>query len=509
MNLIGTMIKKGLEWKAFLSPQERDPWEEQQDQLRQILRSARHTALGKYYHFEGILDSQNPVAEFKRRLPLSNYDKMYQRWWRQGLRYPDIFWPGHPPYFARSSGTTGSEPKRIPVTEAMLEAIRSVSIAQLTSISHFDMPESFFEREMLALSSHTQLEKVGRHREGEISAITASNIPSWFENVYRPGPEIARIADWEKRIERIADEAPKWDIGVLNGIPSWVLLMLRRIIEKHGLKTIHDIWPGLQVYTPGGVAFEPYRAKFEEIFDREVIIMDTYLASEGFFAYTARPGTLNMHLATGQGTFYEFIPFDERGFDDQAELLDEPVVHTLNEVEEGQEYALVITTVAGAYRYLIGDTVTFTSLEHTEIKISGRTKHFLNVVGSQLTEARMDETVQMLEEEHDLKVKEYCLAATEGEKDLWYHQWVLGHDADETPAEETVAFAIDGFLSERHKNYEVARRKSLAGVKVRLVPAQAFYDHQAQDRDMGGQIKTRKVISAEDMEAFLRFLDKR
>ena len=508
MNLIGTMIKKGLEWKAFLSQQDRDPWQEQQEQLKYILRTARHTALGKYYHFEGLLESSNPLKAFQRRLPLSDYDTMYQRWWHQGLRYPDIFWPGHPPYFARSSGTTGGAPKRIPVTESMLEAIRSVSVAQLTSISHFDMPEAFFEREMLALSSHTQLEKTGPHREGEISAITAANIPSWFENVYRPGPDIARIADWDQRIERIAEEAPQWDIGVLNGIPSWVLLMLRRIIEKHGLNTIHDIWPGLQVYTPGGVAYAPYRHKFEEVFGREVIIMDTYLASEGFFAYTARPGTLNMRLATGQGTFFEFVPFDQRGFDEQAELLDDPVIHTLNEVEEGQEYALIITTVAGTYRYLIGDTITFTSLKHTEIKISGRTKHFLNVVGSQLTEARMNECIQMLQQEQQLMVKEFSLAAVEGEKDKWYHQWVLGYDGPEPPAEETIASAIDAFLSERHKNYEVARRKSLAGVKVRLVPAERFYDYQARERAIGGQVKTRKVISQEAMRAFLAFMDK-
>lgn len=506
MDLIGSMIKKGLEWKASIDDRRRDAVQEQKEQLQQILHKAKDTSLGKYYNFAGMMEHSDPMAEFQRRMPLADYDHMYNNWWKQALQYPDITWPGHPPFFARSSGTTGTEPKRIPVTEAMQQSIRQVSIAQITGVGRFDLDDDFFRREMLALSSTTQLEQVGSHREGEISAITASNIPSWFENMYRPGFEIASIENWDERVERIAAEAPNWDIGVLNGIPSWVLLMLRRIIEKHQLSTIHDLWPGLQVYTPGGVAFEPYRSQFEAIFGREVYIMDTYLASEGFFAFTSRPNTLHMELATGMGIFYEFIPFDQRGFNSQAEVLDQPLVHTLAEVEEDTEYALVITTCAGNYRYMIGDTITFKDKSRWEIVITGRTKHFLNVVGSQLTESRMEEAMESLRKDRGLQVEEYTVGAVHRADGEWRHHWILGIEGKQAPDEE-VAQYLDNYFSKYHKNYEVARRKALRGLKVQQVSIAQFHAYQEKHRKKGDQVKTRKVVGQDEIEAFAQFVD--
>ncbi len=504
MNLIGSIIKKGLDLKAQFEDENPDYREAQRGELYQLLNKAKGTSIGLYYNFESILESDDLIATFQERLPLVEYHQINQQWWQQTLKYPNITWPGKPDFLAKSSGTTGKKPKRMPVTEDLLSSIRKVSIAQLTSISNYDLPEDFFEHELMALSSATSLEKVDDHQEGEISAITVSNIPFWFEGAYRPGKEISNIQDWDERVERIAKEAPNWKVGALSGIPSWVLLMLKRIIEVNEVDTIHDIWPGLRVYTPGGVAFEPYREKFEAIFGREVHILDTYLASEGFFAYTNRPGTLSMKLAYQHGIFFEFVPFNEEGFDDQANLLDDPKVLTLDEVEEGVNYALIITTPAGAYRYMIGDLVSFTNKERAEIKITGRTKHFLNVVGSQLSEDKMDEALADVQEKLGVNTEEYTLAAVENKEGNFYHEWILGVEEMNQATNEEVAQRIDDYLSNNNKNYGVARKKALEGMKVYQVSIDRFYEYQAQNRKKGGQTKTKKLLKQED---FLKFRD--
>ncbi|MGB0178287.1 MAG: GH3 family domain-containing protein, partial [Owenweeksia sp.] len=328
MHILGGVIKQAINLKHGIEDSTQgSPIEKQNDQLKNLLRKAKNTAFGKFYDFEGILASGNVHEEYRKRVPIHDYDKMHDNWWHQQLRYPDITWPGKPGYFARSSGTTGSEPKRIPVTDEMIDSIRSVGVAQLTSIANFDLPPEFFEKQILMLGSSTELAQVDDHEEGEISGISASNIPGWFDSVYKPGHEISAISDWDERVARIAKEAPNWDIGAASGIPSWLLLLFKEILKVNKVDSIHDIWPDFKVYTTGGVAFEPYRMAFDELFREEVIYMDTYLASEGFFAYNARPETRAMHLAVQNGIYYEFVPFDERGFDGEGNILDDPEVH--------------------------------------------------------------------------------------------------------------------------------------------------------------------------------------
>lgn len=507
MHLLGSLIKKGIELKAQFDDRPEEALQHQKDQLTSLLEKAKDTAFGKYYDFAGILKASDPEVAYRERLPVFEYGAIHQRWWEQGEDFPDITWPGKNSYFAKSSGTTGSKPKRIPVTDAMLDSIRKVSIAQLTSINNFDLPEDFFEREMMALSSHTSLEQYKGRQEGEISAITASNVPAWFEGFFRPGPEISNITDWDERVKAIAKAAPQWDVGALSGIPSWVLLMLKEVIKEHRLDSIHDIWPGLRVYTPGGVAFGPYKEKFEALFSKPVHVMDTYLASEGFFAYNARPDTKAMRLALNHGIYFEFVPFDKRGFDDQANLLDEPEVHSIADVEADTDYALLVSTPAGNYRYMIGDTVRFTDLARKEIIITGRTKHFLNVVGSQLSEAKMDQAVEALSEQQGLSIEEFCLAAVQNEEEEYQHRWILAsEDLDSVKEREDLAQCLDQYLKENNKNYKVARGKALKGVRVTAIPLQKFYDYQEKNRKKGGQTKTKKLLSEEDFRDFLDFL---
>ncbi len=502
MHIIGNVIKQAINVGSTLFSGNPDLLKCQEDELKNLLKNAKDTAFGKYYGFADILEHSDVIREYQRRVPVFEYDSMFKGWWEKQLETADITWPGKPGFFARSSGTTGSA-KRIPVSDDMIESIRKVGISQLLSISNFNLPPEFFERQILMLGSSTRLKQVGDHEEGEISGISASNLPSWFEGVYRPGDAISSIDNWDDRVTMIAKEAPNWDISAMSGIPSWILLMLKEVIKVNKLNTIHDIWPHLSVYTSGGVAFEPHLKAFEKVFGKEVVIMDTYLASEGFFAYNARPETSSMKLALEHGVFFEFIPFDERGFDEQGNLKEDPLALSIAEVEEGQDYALLVSTVAGIWRYMIGDLVTFTDVEHAEIKISGRTKHFLNVVGSQLSESKMNEAIAKIEEKHGITVGEFSIAAVKGEDGGYFHEWVLGIEGKEPDAGE-LAELIDSILKGNTKNYEVARRKALKGVKVYTVSKERFYDWHEKERKKGGQIKTKKVLSEED---FLEFKD--
>jgi hypothetical protein len=505
MALIGNLIKSAVEISSRFSSG-LSPKEDQIQTLEELLKTAAATAFGTYHNFAGILDAKNIRQAFRKEVPIVDYHQLYDQWWNQQQKNPNITWPGKPGFFALSSGTTGQEPKRIPVTQAMLDSIRTVSMAQIKSLSNYDLPPDFFEKEILALGSSSNLTKYQQHFEGEISGINASQAPGWFEFFYRPGREIAAISDWDERVAAIAEKAPEWDIGAIAGIPSWVLQMLQRIVETHKLDTIHDLWPDLHLYASGGVALEPFRESFDALMAKPIHYQDTYLASEGYFAYTARPDTMGMEMALQHGIYYEFIPFDEQGFDGQGELLDDPVVVPIEAVEADKDYALLISTCAGAWRYLIGDTVRFTDIDRMEIVISGRTKYFLNVVGSQLSEEKMNSGIAHLGEELGVAINEYAVAALEDTDGNHYHQWVVGTEEGAIDNERGVAI-LDDFLRKANKNYGVAREKALSGVRLRQVPVRMIYDFMEAQKKKGGQVKVPKVMKPEEMRDLLNFTE--
>ncbi|NNC70853.1 MAG: GH3 auxin-responsive promoter, partial [Flavobacteriaceae bacterium] len=473
--------------------------------LLDLLTQGLDTQFGKYYNFQSILDAEDVNKQFAKQVPYFDYNKINKEWWSKlHENEVDVTWPGSPSYFALSSGTTGKKSKKIPVTDAMITAIRNAGIKQVLSLNNFDLPPDFFEKEIMMLGSSTDLEEKENHQEGEISGISASNIPFWFQSYYKPGVEIAKIDDWDKRVQRIAENAKNWDIGALSGIPSWIELMLQKVIDFNDLDTIHDIWPNLQVYTSGGVAFGPYEKSFHALMGKPVTVIDTYLASEGYIATQVRPETDAMQLNTDNGIYFEFVPFKPEYINTDGSLASSAPSLTLNKVELGQDYVLLISTVSGAWRYMIGDTIEFTDIERAEIKITGRTKFFLNTVGSQLSVNKMDTAMRHLEEKFNTEISEYTICAKRYD-DEFYHTWYLGSNMNED--ENEVAQALDQCLKEANKNYKVARSKSLAGVKVHLVDSTVFHEWSANNKKKGGQVKMERVMNEEkfnEWESFVR-----
>ena len=505
MAIIGSLIKGAIDVAGnFVSHSKHI--ENQQKVLKNLLEKAKDTAFGKYYGFQQILEADDIAKAFQEKVPYFDYHQMQEQWWyklHEGLE--DITWPGNPSYYALSSGTTGKTSKRIPVTDEMIESIRNAGIKQVTALSNFDMPSDFFEKEIMMLGSSTNLQERDGHLEGEISGISASNIPFWFQGYYKPGKDIAQIDDWDERVKHIAENAKNWDIGALSGIPSWMELMLKEVIDYHNVKNIHEVWPNLQVYTSGGVAFEPYEKSFQALMGKPITVIDTYLASEGFLACQMRPETSSMELVTDNGVYFEFVPFEPDYINPDGSLKQDAPVKTLAEVEKDVDYVLLISTVSGTWRYLIGDTIAFTDVERAEIKITGRTKFFLNVVGSQLSVNKMNKAIQELEEQFDIELPEFTVAAVKIDGEF-HHVWHIGTDQEISASEEELAEALDQNLKDANKNYSVARSKALKGVKVNLLPMEIFYEWSGANKKKGGQVKMEKVMGEEKYEEFTEFV---
>ncbi|MHA7942950.1 GH3 family acyl-acid amido synthetase [Formosa sp. 3Alg 14/1] len=505
MAIIGNIIKGVIQIKDTLTP-ESNPVENQKEVLKSLLETAKDTAFGKHYKFEALLEHDDFQSQFSKTIPYFDYNKINDEWWyRLHQDESDITWPGNPDYFALSSGTTGKTSKRIPVTQDMIESIKNAGIQQVFALNAFDLPPDFFEKEIMMLGSSTDLIEKENHKEGEISGISASNIPFWFRGYYKPGEDISKIDDWDERVNRIAENAKNWDIGALSGIPSWLELMLKKVIDYHNLNNIHDIWPNLQVYTSGGVAFQPYEKSFNALMGHPITIIDTYLASEGFIAFQARPETTSMQLVTDNGIYFEFVPLKPEYILEDGSLTDDAPCITLADVELDEDYVLIISTVAGTWRYIIGDTIMFTDIERAEIKITGRTKFFLNTVGSQLSVNKMNDAMLHLEEQFDMKIPEFTICAKEFE-DGFYHCWYLGTDNTNQDV-QAISDAIDTYLKEANKNYAVARSKALQGLKVKLIKPEIFSDWNAKNKKKGGQVKMERVMNEDKFKTWEDFVN--
>ncbi|HET8885484.1 MAG TPA: GH3 auxin-responsive promoter family protein [Salinimicrobium sp.] len=503
MAIIGSLIKGVIDLSGSLSG-EKNPIKTQENQLRNLLDRARNTAFGKHYNFEEILASDDVMKSFSETVPFFDYNKINSEWWyKMHEGEDDVTWPGKPPYFARSSGTTGKSSKRIPVTDEMIESIRQTGLKQVASLKNYDLPSDFFEKEIMMLGSSTFLNQKKDHQEGEISGISASQIPFWFRNFYKPGKEIAQIEDWDERVLAIAKEAPNWDIGALTGIPSWIELMMKKVIEYHNLKNIHEIWPNLRVFSSGGVAFETYEKSFNELLAHPITIIDTYLASEGFLAFQSRPETTAMKLVLDNGIYFEFVPFKQKYINEDGSLKQDSPIVSMAEVKADEDYVLVISTVSGAWRYIIGDTIKFTDVERKEIKITGRTKFFMNVLGEQLSVNKMTDAVRDLEDQFNITIPEFTISAIK-KPDGFYHKWYLGVEGEAD--DQSLAAALDAFLKQ-YRSFRSARGKALKGVEVVSIPPNVFYEWSGMNKKKGGQVKMEKMMQQEKFEEWEKFVE--
>jgi len=493
MAIVGTILQEVIKKKKDSLEKKQISFDVQESTLRQLINKAKYTEFGMQHHFAEVFSSPDFLKKFQQNVPVYDYEKLFSEYWYKLLEgKEDITWPGKVRFFGLTSGTSNDASKRVPLTRDMIRSIRRVGIRQLLSLAELDLPPYYFEKSVLMLGGSTTLVKMEKYFEGDLSGIMASRLPFWFNRFYKPGV-IAKEKDWNTKIDKIVKKACDWDIGGISGVPAWVQILLERIIEFYGLNTIHDLWPNFRVYTHGGVNFAPYKKSFEKLMGREMFYLETYLASEGFLAYQ-RKQDHSMQLVLDSGIFFEFVPFNSDNFKPDGRLVENPDVRLLDQVNEDEDYALLISTCAGAWRYLIGDTIRFSSVKDFEIVITGRTKHFLSLCGEHLSVDNMTRAISEISEKLNIDIKEFTVAGIPYQK-LFAHKWYIGTDQQVDDVLKLKRL-LDETLSVLNDDYAVERKAALKEVLVEILPSKAFYDWLKVKGKEGGQHKFPRVIGS-------------
>jgi hypothetical protein len=485
-----------------------DPRRQQIKVLKKLLRKARFTEFGQRYRFDEVLLSRHPGKAFQQLVPTYDYNKIYDAWWykaKEGI--PDVCWPGKIKYFALSSGTSDATSKFIPITKELIRSNTITSFKQLLSLARYEnVPKSAVGKGWLILGGSTQLQKGPTYYAGDLSGIQQKNIPFWFQGLglYKPGKKIAKEKDWSRKLEEVVENAPNWDIGFIIGVPAWLQLCMEKVIERYKLNNIHEMWPNLAFYVHGGVAMEPYKKGFEKVLGKPITFIETYLASEGFLAYQNRQGSVGMHLVLNNNMFFEFVPFDDKNFDSEGNMIAEPEAYMIHEIEENKDYAILISTNAGAWRYAIGDTIRLVDRERSEIIITGRTKHFLSLVGEHLSVDNMNKAIEMASEELNIYIPEFTVAGVPYGT-FFAHQWYVASD-DNVDAEK-LKLCIDEKLKDLNDDYGVERKHALKEIMVQVLPEKTFMDFMKAKGKIGGQHKFPRVLKGKMLEDWQKFLN--
>ena len=505
-NIIDIKLPRAIAAALRIPPN--DPRRQQIRVLKKLMKKARFTEFGQKYRFDDILLSKHPAKKFQEIVPIHDYNKIYEEWWKKTLEgVPDVTWPGKIKYYALSSGTSEAASKYIPVTKELLRSNSINFIRQLLSLIRYDEANKrAMTKGFLFLGGATDLQKgkAGWYA-GDLSGILAKKRPFWFQTFYKPGGRIAAISDWNQKLHEIVEHATEWDIGYIVGVPAWCQMCMEMVIEHYQVKNIHEIWPNFSFFVHGGVAFEPYKKSFEKLLGKPIVYIENYLSSEGFLGYKTREHAKGMQLILNNNIFFEFVPFDDKNFDHDGKMVDEPEAYMIHEVEEGKEYALLMSTNAGSWRYLLGDTIKFVDLEKTEVVITGRTKHFLSLTGEHLSVDNMNKTIELISEEFNISIPEYTVAGLPYGT-FFAHQWYIATN-DKVDA-ELIAKRIDENLRLLNDDYATERDSALKEVFCKVLPEEKFMKFMELKGKLGSQHKFPRVMKDKMLDEWNRFLSK-
>ncbi len=503
MAIIGKFIKKSTAIGFKRNAKKNSEYKNQLSSLCALLELAKITKFGMVHSFHDILKNTDVVSQFQKNVPITNYDEFYDKWLKQTLQgAKNHTWKGKIKYFALSSGTTGSPSKRLPISIEMIRSFQKTSINQLTLLHELNLPESFFSASVLTVGGSIELSKKDKHIEGDLSGILKKHTTLLATPFTKPGNRISRIKNWDDKIKAIIEKAPKWNIGIIAGIPSWCILLMEEIVEHYQLTSIHDIWPNLSIYVHGGVFMDPYISRLNKLTKSNVILMNTYLASEGYFAYQENPRSNGMKLLLSNGIFYEFIPFNSMYFDENGELLNKHNAYTINEVQKDVDYALVISTNAGLWRYLIGDLVRFENITKREIRITGRIKQFLSLCGEHLSLDNIYQALLSLSDSFQISVSEFTIYA---DIENQCHHWFLGIDEEVNQIE--LLRALDKNLSSLNDDYAYVRKYNLNTPIISIIKTSKFHEFLAYQGKKGSQYKMPRVLNEQQKVAWITFIN--
>lgn len=478
------------------------PHEVQNELLMDLVKKSRKTEYGILHDFDSIRN----YTDFTQKVPLQTYEDFQPIIERCRRGESNIIWSTPIKLFAKSSGTTNAKSKFIPVSQESLEDCHFAAGKDMLCMYLNNNPEaSLFTGKSLRLGGSKEIYKNNGTSFGDLSALIIDNMPFWADYSSTPSAEVSLMSNWETKLDAIAKETIEEDVTSLAGVPSWMMVLLQRVLEITGKKDLKEVWPSLEVYFHGGVSFEPYKHQYNKIIEDPAFkYYQIYNASEGFFASQDRNGSDDMLLLLDYGIFYEFIPMDT--YASSAEK-----VISLDQVEVGKNYAMVITTNGGLWRYKIGDTVKFTSTNPYRIRVSGRTKHHINAFGEELIIENAEQALKKVCEEHQVEILDYTAAPIfmEG-KDKGAHEWMI--EFKENPKNsEKFARDLDLEIQNINSDYEAKRRNNMTlnQLKLNLAQRDLFYKWLKINDKLGGQHKVPRLSNSRKLLEELLLLNKK
>ncbi len=450
-----------------------------------LISKASSTAIGKEYDFKSV----KSYADFVARVPVRDYVAFHPYIERMLKGESNVCWPGNVQWFAKSSGTTDAKSKFIPVTTDALKQChyRGAQDVVICYVAAHPQTELLKGR-CLTLGGSKEISKMSsKIQTGDLSAILIGNAPLWSDLLKTPKRNIALLAKWEEKLEKIVNSTIGQNVTWLAGVPSWFLILLKHLLEVAGKENLQQVWPNLELFIHGGINFTPYREQYKQLCPNGIHFMETYNASEGFFGIQTQEDA-NMQLMMDYGIFYEFVPLSEIGNPF-------PHTYTVDNVELDTDYAVVISTNGGLWRYMIGDTIRFTSLNPHRFIIIGRTKHYINAFGEELMIANAEYALRKACEQTDAEIREYTAAPVFMDiKNQGCHEWLI--EFDKQPS-STAKFAevLDNALREVNSDYDAKRYKNitLAAPKLTIARSGLFYDWLKSKDKLGGQNKVPRL----------------
>jgi hypothetical protein len=481
------------------------PHEVQDELLKKLIQTARHTEFGKRYEFASV----DSYEKFSQRIPISTYEQMFPYIERLMRGDQNILWPSEIKWFSKSSGTTNARSKFIPVSPEALEDCHFKGGKDMLSLYVSSYEDTkIFDGKGLGVGGSYQVNEhdpSATSYYGDVSAVIMQNLPEWAEFIRTPSLDTALMNNWEEKIEKLARETASVNVTSIAGVPTWTILLIQRIVELQGKKNIMDVWPNLEVFFHGAVAFGPYRNLFKSIIPTDRMhYWETYNASEGFFGLQDQPDSEELLLMLDYGIFYEFIPMDEAD-------AEQPTAIPLNRVEVGKNYAMLISSNSGLWRYNIGDTVKFTSISPYRIKISGRTKHFINAFGEEVIVENAEVAITKACEETGAVMTNFTAAPVylqEGKRGG--HEWII--EFERKPHDLNVFTRIlDNTLRSINSDYDAKRAHDLALVApvIHCANEGTFYNWMKKRGKLGGQNKVPRLSnSREYVDDILEMIEK-
>ena len=493
MKLLSSVISRLARMRLWrIENWSRHPVAVQREVLQHLVTAAQYTEFGKKYNFSKLFT----LREFKKKVPIHEYNDVKPYILRMMNGEENILWNTPITWFAKSSGTTSDKSKFIPISEESLQDNHFKASKDVLTTYYRNFPSSdLLTGKGLVIGGSHQIHKVNEDIQyGDLSAVLMQNSPFWGQWIRTPELSIALMDEWESKIEKLAIITADENVTSLAGVPTWTLLLMKRILEIKGKTTIKEVWPNLELYINGGVSFVPYREQFDKIMGGKINYLEIYNASEGFFAAQQSPDDDGMLLFTEHGIFYEFLPVEEYGKENARTV-------GLNNVITGKNYALVISTTGGLWRYLVGDTIQFTSLNPYKIKVSGRLKHYMNAFGEEVIVDNSDHAIAIAAAKTNTVVNDYTAAPVYfSDHSNGAHEWLIEFDQ---PPDDLPGFIVelDNALKDCNSDYEAKRYKDMA---LRLpivhsIPQGIFTEWLRSKGKLGGQHKVPRLSNERTM----------